>query len=486
MQNLKVCFVASEVVPFAKTGGLADVSGALPKYLARYGCDVRVFMPLYSSVDLTGRLVHRVDFLQNIPILFGDRYLTISALTTRLPDSDVDVYFIDCPEMYYRGSIYTTDPDEHLRFAVLSRATIECCQRMGWGPDVMHCNDWQTGLIPLYLKSVYNWDALFATTRTVLTIHNIAYQGAFPASALDDIGLGPHRDTLDQIDLEYEVVNSLKTGILHADLITTVSRTYAREIQTPEGGAGLDPYLRGRTDAVIGIVNGVDYSEWSPEMDAYIPHRYSADDLSGKERNKLDLLGRLNLHNDGSAPLIGIVSRLADQKGFDLFYDTFDLILARRNVSVAVLGSGEERYERYFQELQGRWPGRVAFYRGFSTELAHLIEAGSDIFLMPSKFEPCGLNQIYSLRYGTIPVVRKTGGLADTVEQFDAITGAGTGFVFDRYSKQELYWAIEFALHTYENKSVWGHIMQNAMSKNYSWDAQVQKYISAYVRLLTV
>jgi starch synthase len=442
-------------------------------------------MPFYSSVDLSNYYVHRVDFLQNIPILFGDRYLTISVLTTRLPGSEVDVYFIDCPEMYHRGSIYTSDPDEHLRFAVLSRATIECCQRMGWGPDIMHCNDWQTALIPLYLKRVYNWDGLFSSTRTVLTIHNIAYQGAFPASALGDIGLDNYRDLLDQADLQYSVVNSLKTGIIHADLITTVSRTYAREIQTPEGGAGLDSYLRERSDSVLGIVNGVDYDEWSPEADRYIPYRYSIDDRSGKERDKADLLGRLNLHHDLSVPLLGIVSRLADQKGFDLFYDTLDLILGRRNVSLAVLGSGEERYERFFQELQGRWPGRVTFYRGFSTELAHLIEAGSDIFLMPSKFEPCGLNQIYSLRYGTIPVVRKTGGLADTVEQFDAITGMGTGFVFERYSKQELYWAMEFALHTYQNKPVWNHIMSNAMSKNYSWDAQAQKYISAYVRLLT-
>ncbi len=485
MRDVRVCFVSSEVVPFAKTGGLADVSGALPKYLAANGCEVRVFMPLYSSIDLSRYTAYRVDFLQNISIRFGTRDLTFSVLTADLPHSNAAVYFIDAPSMFHRGSIYTDDRDEHLRFAVFSRAVIESCQRMGWSPDVMHCNDWQSSLIPLYLKRVYNWDRLFAPTRTVLTIHNIGYQGIFPSSALRDIGLDGAKDMVEGEDLRRGIVNALKTGIIHADLVTTVSETYAREIQTSDGGAGLEGYLRARAGSLVGIVNGVDYNEWSPEKDSHIPFRYSSGDLSGKELDKVNLHERLNLVYDPSAPLVGIVSRLTGQKGFDLCFDTLDLVLSRRNARFAILGSGEEKYERFFAELQGRYPGRVCFYRGFSTELAHLIEAGSDIFLMPSLYEPCGLNQIYSLKYGTVPIVRRTGGLADTVEQFDVGTGRGTGFVFERFTKQEMYWAIEFALHTYRNRQVWRRIMLNAMSMNFSWEAQVRKYISVYARLLS-
>ncbi|KXK53036.1 MAG: glycogen synthase [Chlorobi bacterium OLB7] len=354
---------------------------------------------------------------------------------------------------------------------------------MGFAPDIMHCNDWQTGLIPLMLKTLYSWDRLFSRTRTVLTLHNVAYQGVFSASTIDVVGMGEYRLRFDNDDLRYGIVNWMKTGIFYADAITTVSKTYAKEIRTAEGGAGLDHFLRQRGGAVVGIVNGVDYNEWSPEKDTFIKYNYSINDLSGKEASKQDLLHRVNLTYDPQAPVLGIVSRLTDQKGFDLMFDTIDQVLSRRNIRLVVLGSGDERYEKFFSGVQARHRGKVCYYKGYSNELAHLIEAGADIFLMPSRFEPCGLNQIYSLRYGTVPVVRKTGGLADTVQQFDPTTGNGTGFVFRRFSPKELYWAIEFAIHTWHNRPVWRQIMRNGMKKNYSWEAQVQQYLRLYLRL---
>ncbi len=480
---MNVCFVASEVVPYAKTGGLADVSGALPKYLARYGCDVRVFLPLYNMVDTRKYDLRPVDSMQRIGLQFGGRWIHFSVWGGTLPDSNARVFLIDCPELYHRGSVYTDSADEYLRFALLSKAAIECCQRMGFAPDIMHCNDWQTGLIPLMLKTIYSWDRLFSRTRTVLTLHNVAYQGVFSASTIDVVGMGEYRQRFDNDDLRYGIVNWMKTGIFYADAITTVSKTYAQEIRTAEGGAGLDRFLRQRGGAVMGIVNGVDYNEWSPEKDAFTKYKYSINDLSGKEANKQHLLQRVNLTYDPAAPVLGIVSRLTDQKGFDLMFDTIDQVLSRRNIRLVVLGSGDDRYERFFSGVQTRHPGKVCYYKGYSNELAHLIEAGADIFLMPSRFEPCGLNQIYSLRYGTVPVVRKTGGLADTVQQFDPTTGNGTGFVFRRFSPKELYWAIEFAIHTWHNRPVWRQIMRNGMRKNYSWEAQVQQYLRLYLRL---
>jgi starch synthase len=480
MHGRRICFVSSEVAPFAKTGGLADVSGSLPKYVAGAGCDIRVFMPFYSSINTSRGEFHVVEFLRDIPLRFGDDWLTFNVVTTRLPNSAVDVYFIDCPSLYGRGRIYTDDHDEYLRFALLSRAAIECCQRMGWSPDVFHCNDWQTALIPLYLRAMYGWDRLFDATRTILTIHNIAYQGIFSSGIIHHLGLDSHAEMFGIDDLRAGIVNFLKTGIFYADVLTTVSRTYAHEIQTPEFGAGLEEYLRRRSDALFGIVNGVDYNEWSPERDTLIPCNFTIDDLSGKEEDKRILMRRLELDFDENAPLLGIVSRLTAQKGFDLFFDIMDAMLARHNFRLAVLGSGEDKYEGFFASLHERYRGRVCFYRGFQNELAHLIEAGSDIFLMPSQFEPCGLNQIYSLAYGTIPVVRKTGGLADTVQGFDPATGEGTGFVFDHFTPEGLAWGMESAITAWHDRRSWRQIIRNAMSRNYSWEVQVREYLRLY------
>ena len=482
-EPLKICFITSEAVPYAKTGGLADVASALTSYLGRAGQDVRLFMPRYLQLKTDGARLVPVDFLQRIPLRLGSRSFTFTAYTEAASEDGVQRYFIHCPALYGRPSLYTDDGDEHLRFALLSRAALECCQRMGWGPDVVHCNDWHTGLVPLYLRQRYSWDRLFAGTKTLLTIHNIGYQGLFSSETLDDLDLAGSAELLYQEDLHGGRLSFLKTGILYADLLSTVSRTYAREIQTAEYGMGLEGLLRARHDSLVGIVNGVDYDEWNPRSDPLIPHPFSADDLSGKLKNKEHLLRSLDLPFDEQAPVIGLVSRLTAQKGLDLCFETLPELLAWRNVRLTVLGSGEAKYESFFQQLQQRFPQKVCFYRGFSNELAHLVEAGADLFLMPSRYEPCGLNQMYSLRYGTVPVVRKTGGLADTVQLFDPAKGEGTGFVFEHFTSAGLRWALNLALDVWRDKEAWRRLMLNGMAQDFSWEVQGARYLELYRRL---
>jgi len=471
------------VVPFVKAGGLGDVSGALGKYLSRKGHDIRVFMPYYSTIDTRSLPVHVVEFLQNVPVHFGGFTLYFTALTAKLPDSECEVYFIHCEGLYNRSKIYTDEGDEYLRFALLSRAAIECCQRMGWGPDIFHCNDWQTALIPLYLKTIYQWDGLFKQSKTMLTIHNIGYQGVFSSDAVDKLMFGGYRHMLPAEDLGAGMINYMKLGIIYTDLITTVSPTYAQEIQTEEYGSGLQQMLEYRKYRLVGILNGVDYHEWSPENDPYIPYKYSIEDLSGKEKNKKALLERMDLPYDPNAPVYGIISRLTWQKGFELLYEVLEDVLSNYDLRFVVLGSGEWKYTQFFQNARDRFPGKLAFYDGYHVELSHWIEAGSDMFVMPSRYEPCGLNQIYSLKYGTVPIVRKTGGLADTVQLYDWVTQAGTGFVFEYFNDDSLRWAIDYAFNTFHNREAWQKIMHNGMKLNFSWEVQVEKYIELYEKL---
>jgi starch synthase len=355
---------------------------------------------------------------------------------------------------------------------------------MGFAPQIVQANDWHTALMPLYLRHVYGWDALFAATRVVLTIHNLSHQGEFPASSIRRIGLGNEADLFPREDRDEGRINFLKTGLLHADQLTTVSPTYAREIQGPELGLGLEGILRSRSDRLVGILNGVEYSEWDPAVDPWIPHHFTAADLAGKRAMKKALLEELSLDPAFEPPVLGIVSRLAVQKGFDLLFEPLPALLAESGARLAVLGSGEERYEGFFTALQRRLPGRVCFYRGFSEKLAHFIEAGSDLFLMPSQFEPCGLNQMYSLRYGTVPVVRKTGGLADSVEPWDPATGRGTGFVFEHFTPDGFRWALERAFETYRDRAAWSRLVQNGMARDFSWERQVERYVELYRGLL--
>jgi len=479
---------ASEVAPFAKTGGLADVMAGLSRFLASptngEPHSVRLFVPYYRRIREAGLATSMVEGAERLELRMADRIMSYSLLVGTLPASRAALYLVDCPELYDHDALYTDDSDEPLRFAFLSRVVLEACQLMQWAPDVIHCNDWHTALLPLYLKTLYAWDGLFARTKTVLTIHNIAYQGMFSEAVLDRIGLGNQRSHMDHDDLRQGRLSFLKAGVRHSDRVSTVSRTYAREILTAEHGMGIDGLLRARPDDVVGIVNGVDYGDWDPGTDPLIPHQFTATDLSGKARMKEALLSRMGLPHDRSALTFGVVSRLTSQKGFDLFADSVPVILQREDVRMCVLGSGDHENEKYFQWLRDTWPRKVAIYRGYNNELAHWIEAGCDVFLMPSRYEPCGLNQMYSLRYGTPPVVRRTGGLADTVRPWDPATGSGTGFLFDDFSSRALLATLEWLLENWRDQHRWRQLILNGMEQDFSWAKQGPEYLDLYRSLL--
>jgi starch synthase len=482
---LQICFVASEVTPLAKTGGLADVAGALTKYLHAAGHDVRLFMPFYGQIDRRKLATQPVALLQDVPLQLGTHALKFSVHVAQLPGSTTPVYLVDCPHLYDRPTIYGSAIDEHVRFPALTHAALLSCQRMGFAPQILHCNDWHTGFGPMLLKTVYASDGLFKATRSVLTIHNIGYQGVFSAAAAADIGLGEYSTWLDPAERSTGRINPLKEGILHADRITTVSPTYAKEIQTPLYGWGLDGVLRDRAAALSGILNGVDYEDWDPRHDRFLPQHYGANQLGVKASLKQDLMQRFGLATQGRSrvPLIGMVSRLTSQKGFELLIEVLPRLLIEREFCLAVLGSGDARYENFFAEQAHLHPTRIAFHRGYSDELSHWIEAGSDMFLMPSQYEPCGLNQMYSLRYGTVPIVRRTGGLADSVQHFDPATRQGTGIIFNDYDVGGINWGVNTALDLYPQKALWRRMMQNAMAQDFSWERQVGEYVALYERL---
>ena len=481
---LKICFASAEVTPFAKAGGLADVSGALLKYLHADGHDIRLFMPGYSSIPRAGLVIQPVDVLRNLSVTLGSHRYDFSVSTAQLPDSSALVYLVDCPAAYDRGSIYTADADEYRRFLLLTHAAFICCQRMAFAPQIMHFNDWHTAAGTLLMRATYGWDRLFQGARSVLTVHNIGYQGILSSTAHAEVLPGGPASMLDQADYAAGRINLLRTGLAYADRITTVSPTYARELRTAEYGMGMETLLRQRADAIVGILNGVDYDEWDPRHDPYVAQHYGANQLGVKAEIKDQFLQRIGLASGPRTALIGIVSRLATQKGFDLLFDCMPALLRAREFNLAVLGTGEPRYEEFFTGLQRRFPDRVYFQRGYSDELAHWIEAASDMFLMPSRYEPCGLNQMYSMRYGTVPIVRRTGGLADSVQHFDPATGIGTGIVFNDYNAEAVTWALNTALDLYQNKGSWRRLMQNGMAQDYSWSRQVRGYVELYESLV--
>jgi starch synthase len=483
MARLKIGFVTSEVTPFARTGGLGDVSAALPKYLHRQGHDVQVFVPLYSRIRIDDYDFASVPNIQDVAMRGAPAMPRFSLFSATLPGSDLKVYFVHCPELYDRPGLYTRDPDESLRFALLTRAAIESAQRMEWAPQVFHSQDWQAALLPFYLRTVYSWDQLFRGTRTVLTIHNIGYQGVFSSTVLPRLGLEEARKHLDSGDLREGRINFLKTGIQWADEITTVSPTYAKEILRETFGMGLETVLRERKEHLTGILNGIDPDVWNPATDSYLAQRYSVKSLARKEKNKEELLKRAGLPYTKGVPVFGMVTRLTVQKGIDYLYQPLLELLQREDVRLVVLGSGEDRYEEMFAGLASRFPLKAAFRRGFDDALAHQIEGGADFFLMPSLYEPCGLNQMYSLKYGTIPIVRKTGGLADTVELFDRATKKGTGIVFDHPNSDAVRWALRYGLELYAEKPAWKILVRNAMACDTSWDVEGEKYVQLYERV---
>ncbi len=472
---MKILFVASEGLPYSKTGGLADVIEGLPRALRDMGHDVAVLLPRYRGNKAGSPLV------SSVTIALGNR-LRFPAIVEGKAVNGVRYFFIDDAEYFDRPHLYgdrTGDyPDNAERFAEFSRAAIEFVKRV-WLPDVIHCHDWQTALVPVLLRTQHAEDPAVRSLPSVLTIHNLAYQGVFQREALDAIGLPPQLFTMDRLEF-YGRMNFLKGGIIYADYLTTVSRRYAEEIKTAEYGAGLEGVIRNRGERLVGILNGVDYAAWSPEADPLIAQNYSIHNMAGKKACKKDILAQFKLPEENlDRPLAGIISRFVDQKGFDLFAEITEE-LARENISIIALGTGQPAYEKMFKAFAERHPDKVAVKIGFDNTLAHRIEAGSDIFLMPSRYEPCGLNQIYSLRYGAVPVVRATGGLDDTVQNYDASNNQGTGFKFEEYSGAELLGAIRRALATYREPKVWQVIQANGMLKDFSWKTSAASYVTLY------
>ena len=482
--RLAICLIASEVAPLSKTGGLGDVAAALGKYLYASGHDACVFTPCYSSIDRAALAAQPVAALTGVPLDLGPHAYVFSVLAAQLPGG-APLFLIDCPALYARASLYTSDPDEHLRFLALTRAAMLSCARLGRTVQILHCNDWHTAFAPLLLRTAYAHDPVFAGTRTVLTIHNIGYQGIFPAADVADLDLSAAQvPLLHQDDLAAGRINALRHGILYADAITTVSPTHAQEICSAQYGMGLEDSLRARGAALSGILNGVDYDEWDPRRDRFLPIHYDPGQLAGKQRLKREFLARVGLTTAPEVPLAGVVSRLAAQKGIELMFDTLPKVLKERPLALAALGSGEAKYEKFFADLARTFPGRVAFEAGYDEALSHWIEAASDMFLMPSRYEPCGLNQMYSQRYGTVPIVRRTGGLADSVEHYDAASGTGTGVVFNDFDSPALEWALNFALDLYAQPQHWARLVRNGMARDFSWQHQGGEYLALYRRLL--
>ncbi len=477
---MKIFVVASECVPFSKTGGLADVVGALPKAMAARGHEVTVFLPRYRSTQL-GPLVFPAV---SIPI--GRRLVFPDIQDGRAQDG-VRYFFVNYPFYFDREELYGGGdgdyPDNAERFALFSRAALELLKRTG-APDVIHCHDWQSALVPTLLKAVYADDPQLGRVPVVFTLHNLAYQGLFPPAVLDRLMLPADLFSVHALEF-YGRVNFMKGGLVFADFVSTVSPRYAQEIQTPDYGHGLDGVIRDRAASVAGILNGVDYAEWNPETDKFIAAHYSADNIGGKKACKKDLLQQFGLpHVDLSKPVLGMVSRFASQKGFDLIQEVADELL-KQELFLVALGTGEARFEEMFQRLAAHHPKKVAVRVAYDNALAHKVEAGSDLFLMPSRWEPCGLNQIYSLRYGTVPVVRATGGLDDTVEAFDPSTGRGTGFKFTPYTGAAFFDCLLRALAVFRRQpKVWQQLMKNGMAKDFSWNRSAAEYESLFQRVV--
>ena len=460
-------------MPFAKTGGLADVAGALPKALSENGEDALLVLPLFEQID---RKLLREEIIDNLDVDWRGR-----ALRARVFYSDAagaPSFLIDAPEYFARNSIYGFH-DDHERFAFFCHAALALFKRLGAPPDIVHLNDWPGGFAAAEIKSRRNYDSYYARTRTLFSIHNLAYQGAFNASDLWILGFG---DDVRDAFMMNGTASALKAGLMTSDALSTVSRRYAFEIQTPEFGHGLEWILRARRDRLVGITNGVDYDVWNPATDPHLPAHYDINSLDGKRECKRALLREFWLPEDLDRPVIANISRLTAQKGYDLIKEAGGAILETGAFFVA-LGSGASEYEDFLQAMRDHAPQQVGIYKGFNEPLAHRIEAGADIFLMPSLFEPCGLNQMYSTRYGTVPVVRATGGLDDTVQDFDRVTLAGNGFKFEHYTAFAMLDKIYEALYCYAEPDVWRVIQRNGMLVDNSWRAAAQKYIELYRRV---
>ncbi|MBI4844737.1 MAG: glycogen synthase GlgA [Nitrospirae bacterium] len=479
---MRILIASPEAVPFAKTGGLADVAGALADEYRKKGIHAAVILPFYSSIrkKAAGSGIKPLNIKIDVP-LGSD---TESGLLWKgKTPGGADAYFIENRKFYDRDELYGTSsgdyPDNASRFIFYSRGVLEALKALGMRPDVIHCNDWQSALIPVYLKRACKND--FPSTSTLLTIHNLGYQGIFSSDNMPLTGLGWETFTIDGLEF-YGNINFLKGGILYSDVITTVSMTYSEEILTKEHGFGLDGVLQTRRNDISGIVNGVDIGEWAPSRDPFIAARFNKKDLSGKAACKKSLQKELGL-NDDDRPLIGLVARLSAQKGLDIVAESVEGITGS-GAKLAVLGKGDNYFGNLFSQYSLKYRGLFSFRPGFDNTLAHKVYAGSDIFLMPSVYEPCGLGQLIAMRYGAVPVVKKTGGLADTVAEYDIPTGKGTGFLFRGHSSAELVNALEKAYNLYYDKRLWNRLILNAMSGDFSWRRPAEKYVSLYKKLI--
>jgi len=467
---MRVALISSEVVPFSKTGGLADVCGALPKAWVGLGHEVVVLTPLYGSIDHNRFKIEKRKA--------GE---TAVWMSEAIPG--VRTYFIENNLYYDRQGLYGTTAGDYSdnaeRFTFFARSALALLKQLGFVPDVIHGHDWQSGLIPAYLRTLYRGDAFYRETKAVFTIHNLAYQGRFPQTAFHLTGLPEQAFTPEGVEY-YGEVNFLKAGLVYADVLTTVSPRYAEEIQTPDFGCGLEGVLRHRREDLFGLLNGIDYSEWNPECDPFLPAKFSSRSLAGKAEAKRTLQEEKGLSTEGRAPLVGMISRLADQKGFDLLAHALGPILSL-GVQFILLGSGDQKYHDLLAKLQADHPDRVSLTLGFNDPLAHRIYAGSDLFLMPSRYEPCGLGQMIALKYGTIPVVRETGGLADTIRDVDR-DSKGNGFSFLAYEAKALIEALSRAVQAYHQRETWALLVQRAMACDFSWEASARQYLRIFER----
>jgi starch synthase len=476
--------ITPEAVPFAKTGGLADVAGALPRFLQSLGCDVKMMMPYYRMVKESGPPLQYLG--QEVEVPMGDEVLKADIYKGQL-NQNIPVYLIGRDEFFDRGNLYGTPRGDYFdnaeRFIFFSKAALLSCQFLSLSPEIIHHHEWQTGLIPAYLRSIYRSDPLLSQTATLFTIHNIAYQGIFKKEKFGLTGLPAEMYSPEGIEF-WERINFMKAGIVYADVINTVSQKYAEEIQSAEYGYGLEGILAKRKEDLFGILNGVDYQDWNPSHDPYLAAPYDPNDLSGKKKCKKDLLKTFRLPASlMSSPLLGIISRLADQKGFDLLAEILDELF-NLDIGLILLGTGEQKYHDLFQQVAQRHPQKAGVRIAYDDRLAHQIEAGADFFLMPSKYEPCGLNQIYSLKYGTIPIVRSTGGLDDTIVNYDPVTGKGNGFKFTHYNAQEFLNQIKVAIGFYSQPEHWKQLLRNAMAEDFSWQRSAGSYFQLYQKAM--
>lgn len=474
---MRILFATSEAVPFAKTGGLADVSGTLPRFIRRLGHDVRIIMPYYQCVEDGKFDLHTVVEKFIVPV--GERQIEAEILEGRL--GDVPVYFIKKDRYFDRPHLYGTShgdyPDNAERFIFFSRSILEAANILGFRPDVIHCNDWQAALVPVYLKTLYNANPFLSETASVFTVHNLAYQGVFWYLDMPMTGLS--WDLFTPAGLEfYGNMNFMKAGLVFGDILTTVSKTYSKEIQTPEYGCGLDGVLRARKGDVYGIINGIDPEEWNPATDEDIEAPFSVTSRKGKEKNRKALRKELGLR-ESTAPLIAFVGRFAGQKGIDLLAEVIERT-PETDAQFVVLGSGEKQLQGLLEETARKHPRRVALRTGFDAGLARRIYASADMFLMPSRYEPCGIGQLVSLRYGTIPVVHRTGGLADTVTDFNATTGRGNGFTFREPVVESFSKTLSKAIRVFRNRDDWARLMKNAMTSDFSWEKSAGRYVRLY------